>query len=366
MQEITNAQILVGSRPGNDFPKDLSLFRTVRTTLNFDKIPNDCVVLKTLFISVDPVMRVWLSGAKTYLPSLEINTPMYAFGVAKIIKSTSEDYKVGDLVVTNTKMQQYFLVNLNEGTTILNKIDNTEGISPHHYLNTLGNNGLTAFYGLFGICQIKPGQTVVISTAAGATGLIACQLAKLHGCRVVALTGGDDKKKFLLETVKVDYCINYRTLVQDGPEKNPDKTFIELIKELKKACPKGVHAYFDNVGEYMLDAVLAVLRDFGKVALCGALASYKDYKSRAGIKNYNVIISKRLFVKGFVFVEALEMVDEFKAKMTGYLKENKIIIKEEILEGLEQAPLGLQRLFLGDNIGKILIKVDVDGPRPKL
>ena len=363
---MQNTQIILTSRPGSNFPKDLTLFKTTRTQINIDSLPADSIALKTLFISVDPVMRVWLSGARTYLPPLELNTPMYAFGVATVIKSNSNDYKVGDLVFTNTKMQQYFIVNLDEGSTVLNKLDNLEGISPHHYLNTLGNNGLTAYFGLFGICKIKAGQTVVISTAAGATGIIACQLAKLHGCTVVALTGNDEKKKFLLETLKVDHCINYRTLVEEGPEKNPEKTLVELVKAFKKACPKGVHAYFDNVGEYMLDAVLAVMRDFGRVALCGALASYKDYKARAGIKNYNVIISKRLFVKGFVFYEALEVIDEFKSKMNTYLKENKIIVKEEILEGLEQAPVGLQRLFLGDNIGKILIKADVEGPKPKL
>ena len=186
-------------RPGSDFPHDLSLFQSKRETLpsteELDKNENNLLV-KVLFLSIDPVMRVWMSGAKTYLPPLNLNETMFAFGIGEVVHSRNKRFKKGDIVSGALKMQEFCLLDIEKD--FITKIPFLiPDIPLHYYLNVLGINGFTAYQGLISIGQPKPGETVVVSTAAGATGIFVCQFAKSLGCRVVGLTGSETKCEFL-------------------------------------------------------------------------------------------------------------------------------------------------------------------------
>ena len=334
-------------RPGPSFPNDLSLFEKRQESLpSIEELKKNenYILIKVLYISVDPVMRVWMSGAKTYLPALDLNETMFAFGIGEVIHSMTKRFKKGEIVSGCLKMQEYCLIDL-EKDLFLTKIPFLLPDVPlHYYLNVLGINGFTAYQGLITIGKPKAGETVVVSTAAGATGIFVCQFAKSLGCRVVGLTGSEEKCEFLKKELGVDVAINYKT------EKCIRAAF-------KKYCPKGIDVYFDNVGEDILDAVLASMNNNGRIALSGAMKTYNDYKGRGGLKNYHTIISRRIIMRGFTFNECFENLGEVVGFILEQIKENKLIVKEEILVGLEKAPLGLQKLFLNQNIGKVLVKV---------
>lgn len=339
-------QLSLIKRPNADFPKDLSLFQ-----ISFQEIPEinknneSSVLVKVIYISIDPVMRVWMSGAKTYLPSLALNEPMYAFGVGEIINSRSKNFKKGDIVSGVLRIQEYCVIDVSTDKYLQKIPFLLPGIPLTYYLNIIGINGFTAYQGLVNVCKPKKGETVVVSTAAGATGVFVCQFAKKLGCRVVGLTGSEEKKRFLLEELGIDAVINYNL------SKN-------IKSSLKENCPKGIDIYFDNVGEDVLDAVLALMNDYGRISLSGAMKTYNSYRDRAGLKNYHVIISKRILMRGFTFNECFEDLGEVMSFILEMIQEKKLVVKEEILDGIENAPLGLQKLFTSKNIGKVLVKVD--------
>lgn len=342
--------ILLTKRPGPEFPQDISLFELKhQKILNSDELEklSNPLLIKVYYFSIDPVMRVWMSGAKTYLPSLPLNEPIFAFGIGEVQFSKSENFKKGDIVIGALKMQEYCLIDLSEyDDKMIAKIPILlPGIPLRYYLNIIGINGFAAYQGLIKVGQPKPGETVVVSTAAGATGIFVCQFAKNLGCKVVGLTSSDEKCQFLIKELGIDSVINYKT------EHN-------IKQALKKNCPKGIDIYFDNVGEDMLDAVLANMNIYGRIALSGATKIYNNFNQRIGLKNYSVIIHKRLIMRGFTYNECFENLGEVFGFILRLINEKKLVIKEEILDGLEKAPLGLQKLFLNQNVGKILIKVD--------
>ena len=342
--------IVLSKRPGPEFPQDVS-FLSLREqkTSSIEELENNknLILIKVHYISIDPVMRVWMSGAKTYIPSLSLNEIMYAFGLGEVVYTKNKKFKKGDIVIGVLKMQEFCLVDLSKDKSITKIPFLIPGVPLHYYLNVLGINGFTAYQGLITVGQPKTGETVVVSTAAGATGIFVCQFAKSLGCRVVGLTGSDEKCQFLTNELKIDGVINY----------NKE----ERIRDaLKKLCPKGIDVYFDNVGEDILDAVLSLMNNYGRIALCGATKTYNNYNQRAGLRNYHVIVSKRIIMKGFTFDECFEKIGETFGFILEQIQNKKLIIKEEILEGLEKAPLGLQKLFLNKNIGKVLIKVNLN------
>ena len=308
--------VILAKRPGPEFPKDLSLFefkqQKLLTPEEFQKNEN-LILVKVFFISIDPVMRVWISGAKTYLPSLALNETMFAFGIGEVINSNNKRFSKGDIVTGVLKMQQFCLIDITKDTFISKIPFLIPGIPLHYYLNVIGINGFTSYYGLIAVGKPKVGETVVVSTAAGATGILVCQFAKSLGCRVVGLTGSDEKCEFLRTELGVDAVINY------NKEKNIKAAF-------KKQCPKGIDIYFDNVGEDILDAVLAVMNDHGRIALSGAMKTYNNYKERSGLKNYNVIISKRIVMRGFTFNECFENMGEVIGFILEQIKDKKFLL----------------------------------------
>lgn len=334
--------VILSRRPDSLFPHDLSCFELRKDKIpEINEIDEKVLVVKVLYLSIDPVMRVWMSGAKTYLPPIPLKEPIWAFGIGEVVYSKNKNFAKGDLVNGVLKSQEYCITRV----SFVQKFLMIPGIPLSYYLNIIGINGFTAYQGIVSIGKPKEGETVVVSTAAGATGIYACQFAKRLGCRVVGLTGSDEKKKFLIEVLGIDVAINYNS------EKN-------IRDSLKSACTKGIDIYFDNIGEDILDAVLSLMNDNGRIALSGAMKTYNNYNERTGIKNFPLIISKRILMRGFTFNECFANLGDVVRFILDMINEKKIVIKQEILEGIDKLPEGLQKLFKSQNIGKVLIKVD--------
>ena len=344
-----NLQGLLVKRPGDHFPEGIEELLEFKEAplLKMEDVPDNHIYMKVLYTSVDPAMRMWMTGAKTYFKALHIGDIMHSFGIGQVIYSKYPAYEAGDLVYVNTGMQKYSLVNVGKAAHIFPIPP--QGFGAHHYLNILGTNGSTAYYGILKIGKPKKGETCVISTAAGATGLIACQIAKISGCRVVGICGSEEKCKFLKETLGIDEAINY---------KSPGN----LVDKLKAACPKGIDIYYDNVGEETLDAVLANMNNKGRVALAGVMSAYVDFPNRKGVSNYGAIVTKRIKLRGFLAFEAVnyfpEMVDYYKEA----LENGQMKSYEDVYYNLLDAPKALKKLFKGENIGKLIF--DLHSPLP--
>eukprot|EP00744_Colponema_vietnamica_P013360 GILI01018722.1.p2 GENE.GILI01018722.1~~GILI01018722.1.p2 ORF type:complete len:357 (-),score=91.12 GILI01018722.1:65-1135(-) len=306
------------------------------------------LLVKVLYVSCDPAMRVWISGQKSYKRPVDIGEVVHAHGVGEVIVSKSPKFKAGDRVSGWLNWQEYAIVDI-KGFT---KVPNT--LPPSAFLGVLGGNGLTAYFGLLDIGKPKAGETVVVSAAAGAVGSIVGQIAKLKGCRVVGIAGSEDKCQWL-KTIGFDEAINYK-----------GKNFTQLCQELKQACPKGIDVYFDNVGEEQLDAALRLANERVRVVCCGAISTYNNPSGNAGIKLYPVLISKRGRMEGFIVLDYAKQWGKAVMELAGWLQEGKLQYKEDIVEGIENAPAALAKLFTGQNSGKVLVKVADSPARSRL
>jgi NADPH-dependent curcumin reductase CurA len=210
-------------------------------------------------------------------------------------------------------------------------------------MGPLGGTGFTAYGGLLHIGQLKDGEQVFVSTAAGAVGSVAAQIAKIHGCYVVGSTGSDDKVRWLLDEARLDAAINYKTA--------------PIRQQLKAATPKGIDVYFDNVGGDHLDAALAGMNSLGRVAVCGMISGYNEAGSRTAVRNLSNIIYGRINLRGFVAPDFMHLYDQFKSDMAGWLKDGRVKYSETIYDGIANAPTALIGLMHGDNIGKTLVKL---------
>eukprot|EP01016_Furgasonia_blochmanni_P036043 TRINITY_DN4059_c0_g1_i7.p1 TRINITY_DN4059_c0_g1~~TRINITY_DN4059_c0_g1_i7.p1 ORF type:complete len:326 (+),score=99.31 TRINITY_DN4059_c0_g1_i7:61-978(+) len=264
------------------------------------------------------------------------------FGIGQVLYAKSKQFTPGDWVVGGTMWQT--LAVADEGTLLKVRMPKDYPY-PQHFLGLYCQNGLSGYFGLKLLAKIKPGETVVVSTAAGATGCVAVQLAKIWGCRVVGIAGTDHKCELVTKYYGADACINYK--------KTPD-----LLKALKETCPDGIDIFFDNVGGDQLDAVLRHLNKFARIVLCGAISAYQDYRQRPGLKFYTNLALKGASMHGLFFFNHMEDIDEGVKCLYKYAMEGKLKYKEDILYGIESVPLGMQRMFKGWNEGKILIKVD--------
>jgi len=296
--------------------------------------------VKVLYFSVDPINRVWVV-AKTYIDKVELNHVMSAFGVGQILKSNDPAYKPGDIVFGMLQWSTYMVTTQKKSQFYkLPKIYPY----PHHFLGVLGLNGWTAYFGLKKIGNVKEGETVVVSTAAGATGELVCGLAKIWKCRVIGIAGSQEKCKYVTDVLKADGCINYITTKS-------------LHTELKELCPKGIDVYFDNVGEAILDTVLGLINDRARIILCGAMSTYNSFEERRGIANYSRLIMRRGKMEGLMtFIYANEFADASK-EILGYMQDGSLQYRETIVEGVENAPKALKTLFDRKNIGRVMIKV---------
>jgi NADPH-dependent curcumin reductase CurA len=296
------------------------------------------VLVRTLYLSCDPTQRGWMAR-DTYLPAVAIGEVMRSFGVGRVVESRHPGYREGELVQGLLGWQDYAL--LDGGSARLSVVP--EGVPIPIAMSALGITGLTAYFGLLDIGRPKAGETVVVSAAAGATGSVAGQIARLKGCRTVGIAGGPEKCRWLVEEARFDAAIDYR---------NED-----VAARLLELCPRGIDIYFDNVGGEILDAALARLAFHGRVVVCGAIADYNRSELPPGPRNYLNLLLQRGRMEGFIILDFLERAGEAVAELARWVEAGEIRVEVDIQEGLENAPRTLRRLFTGANRGKQLLRI---------
>jgi NADPH-dependent curcumin reductase len=300
------------------------------------------MLLRTRYLSLDPYMRGRMSDAPSYAPPVALGAPMTGQTVSVVEASNNPAWRVGELVVGNAGWQDY---GISDGRDLV-RIDPALE-RPSYALGVLGMPGLTAYVGLLDIGQPQPGETVVVAAATGAVGSVVGQIAKLKGCRVVGVAGGADKCEYAVKTLGFDACIDHR----GG----------ELREALAAACPKGVDVYFENVGGEVLYAVAPLLNVAARVPLCGLIAWYNLEKLPAGVDRTPALLSavlrRRIKIQGFIIFDHYKRFPAFFEDMSGWLREGKVRYREEVIEGLEQAPRGLMGLLKGENFGKLVVRV---------
>ena len=296
------------------------------------------ILIKNLYFSVDPYMRGRMIDRKSYVPPFQLNEVMNGGCVGEIIESNNKKFKVGEFVYGMGGWREYYI---SSGKSLM-KID--PSLAPiRYFLSAIGMTGLTAYIGLTEIGKLKEGETVFISAAAGAVGSIACQIAKIKGCKVVGSAGSDEKIKYLLEEVGIDAAFNY-------------KTTPNLRHEIKMLCPNGIDLYFENVGGEILDAVLSNMNSFGRVVLCGMISQYNKEKPDP-IYNMILAVQKRLRIQGFIVSDHQEKMFEFFGEMGKWFSAGKIKQKETVIEGIENSIDAFIGLFRGENVGKMIVKL---------
>jgi NADPH-dependent curcumin reductase CurA len=294
-------------------------------------------LVKVLQLSLDPAMRGWMNDVPSYVPPVGIGEVMRAIGVGQVVASRHEKVAEGDYVTGLFGIQEYATLP-GDALTVVDR----ELAPLATYLNVLGIPGMTAYFGLLDIGQPQPGETVVVSGAAGAVGATVGQIAKLKGCRAVGIAGGPEKCQTLIEDYGFDAAIDY---------KNED-----LLPALREKCPERVNVYFDNVGGEVLDAVLARLARKARIVICGAVSQYNESSMR-GPSNYMALLVRRARMEGFVVFDYADRYAEAAREMAGWMAEGKLKGNEDVVAGIETFPETLQRLFRGENTGKLILEV---------
>lgn len=300
------------------------------------------ILVKVLYLSLDPAMRGWMNEGKSYIRPVAIGEVMRAGGVGVVLDSRSPRFAAGDHVSGGTGVQQYWTGAADDKSAAFYKID--PGLAPlTTYLNTLGMPGMTAYFGLLESGQPKAGETVVVSGAAGAVGQTVGQVAKQLGCRVVGIAGGKEKCDFVVHQLGFDACIDYKT----G----------DVRAGLKEYCPQGVDVYFDNVGGDILDIVLTRINMKARIVICGAISQYNNTTPVKGPSNYLALLVNRARMEGIVVFDYASRYHEGVAALGKWMKEGKIVSKEDVVQGMENFPATLNMLFEGKNFGKLVLQV---------
>jgi NADPH-dependent curcumin reductase CurA len=300
------------------------------------------ILIQQYYVSLDPAMRGWMNDAKSYIEPMELGSVMRAGSVGKVIEvKNNPEFKVGDFVTSKGGVQQY-TVSDGKGYRI---IDPSLAPLPA-YLSILGMTGMTAYFGILEVGKIKKGDVVVVSGAAGAVGSIVGQIAKIKGCKVIGIAGGADKCKYILEELGFDGAIDYRN---------------EDVKiRLKEECPDGLDVYFDNVGGEILDIALGRLRMHARIVICGAISQYNNKTAVKGPSNYLSLLVNRATMQGMVVFDYAKRYAEAAKDMGLWMAQGKLKSREAIYEGIENFPQTYQRLFTGDKLGKLILKVIED------
>jgi NADPH-dependent curcumin reductase CurA len=335
MTPRTNRRFTLAARPVG-MPKT-SDFKLVESPL---APPGEGELLvKSLYVSVDPYMRGRMNDAKSYAAPVEIGGLMVGGVCGEVIESKNPKFAVGDIVQGEFGWQEYATT----GGKGVRKID--PSIAPvSTSLGILGMPGLTAYFGLLDIGQPKAGETVVVSGAAGAVGSIVGQIAKIKGCRAVGIAGTDDKVRWIVDELGFDGAFNYKTT----------KNYVEKLKEL---CPKGIDVYFDNVGGAVTDAVIPLLNPRARMAICGQISQYNAEKPETGPRWLWALITKQARAEGFLVFQFADKFQEGAGQMALWLREGKLKYTEDIVEGFENLPKAFIGMLQGDNTGKRLVKV---------
>lgn len=327
-------QIILASRP-----KGLPGKKTFRTeTLSLPELKDGEVLVRGLYYSVDPYMRGRMNDVKSYSPPYQVNAPITGGVVGEIEETRSEAFKKGDLITGMLPWATEFLA----PAKAIKKID-TSIAPPSYYLGILGMPGLTAYFGLLEIGKPKTGEMVVISGAAGAVGVVAGQIAKLKGCKVVGITGSDDKIKMLKEEFNFDDVINY-------------KTTPNINEAIKKVCPGGVDIYFDNVGGEISDAVISNINFHARIVLCGQISLYNVTERPVGPRLQPMLLTRSALMQGFIVSDFQSNFSDGMQQLSQWVKEGKLKYEETIINGFDQLPQAFLNLFSGANKGKMIVK----------
>jgi NADPH-dependent curcumin reductase len=296
------------------------------------------LLVQVLYISLDPAMRMWINEARSYIPPVGIGEVMRALGVGMVTASLNPAFAPGDHVSGAFGVQEYALT---DGKGV-RKIDSKIAPLPKH-LSVLGMTGMTAYFGLLDTGQPKPGDTVVVSAAAGAVGSLVGQIAKIKNCRVVGTAGGTEKCAYIVRELGFDAAIDYKS---------------EDVKQsLRKYCPKGIDVYFDNVGGTILEAALSQLARGARIVICGAISQYNNIGPAAGPRNYMSLLTNRATMKGMLVMDYVDHFTPAGAEMAGWMASGKLKSREHIVEGLATFPETFLMLFKSENAGKLMLKV---------
>eukprot|EP00186_Timspurckia_oligopyrenoides_P000170 CAMPEP_0182445794 /NCGR_PEP_ID=MMETSP1172-20130603/3793_1 /TAXON_ID=708627 /ORGANISM="Timspurckia oligopyrenoides, Strain CCMP3278" /LENGTH=363 /DNA_ID=CAMNT_0024641619 /DNA_START=111 /DNA_END=1198 /DNA_ORIENTATION=+ len=350
-------EVRLKSRPSGKIIPEVH-FEVVRGTVpERHTLPNDSVLIKVLYISMDPAMRGWVSEKKSYIPPVKIGAVMRASGVGVILASRSKSFSDGDFVSGMLGWRSHAVVNERHLEKISEYLPAQYNVSLA--LGVLGGTGLTGYFGLLSVGQPTSSDTVLVSAAAGATGSVVLQIAKnVIGCKkVVGIAGGTEKCAFVKEEMKADSCIDYR--------KCSDESL--MVAAIQKACPNGIDVYFDSVGGFTLAAVMRRLNPGARIVLCGAISSYNDDTSDPSIPspslpNYLSLLVNRARIQGFIVFDFQDQYAHARTELSQWLQQGLIKSYEhKIVEAVDRAPHALNQLFSGNNIGKTIL--DVSKPR---
>ncbi|MCC3158021.1 NADP-dependent oxidoreductase [Hymenobacter sp. 15J16-1T3B] len=331
---MTNRTILLDHRPKGEPTAEVFRFETA----DAPRPQAGQVLLKTLYVSVDPYMRGRMNAGKSYVAPFEVGQPISGGVVAQVVESQLDKLPAGTIVVGNLAWSEY-------------QVSDGKGLQPvprdaaplSYYLGLLGMTGLTAYFGLLDICQPQPGETVVVSGAAGAVGTVVGQLAKIQGARVVGTAGSAEKIAYLKDELGFDEAINYKTA--------------DVAAALAQACPDGVDCYFDNVGGAVTDAVYGLLNKHARIALCGQISTYNAQEVPVGPRPETKLLQSSALLKGFIVGDYYPRWPEGVRALTAWYQQGKLKFEETVTEGFEQIPQAFLGLFRGENTGKAVVKV---------
>lgn len=331
---MQNKQILLNSRPAGMPTTDN--FRVEETAV--PQPADGEVMLRTLYLSVDPYMRSRMNDRKSYVPPFALNEVIVGGAVGEVLESRTSSFQAGDIVMGMLGWRLYSTAKAKE----LRKID--PKIAPlTTALGVLGMPGLTAYFGLLDICNPQAGETVVVSGAAGAVGMTVCQIAKIKGCRVIGIAGSEEKNAYLSNELGIDATINYKTA--------------NVRAALADACPNGIDVYYDNVGGDISDAVMLLINKGARISICGQISMYNLDRMDVGLRPQPLLLLKSAMMKGFIVIDYAPRFAEGLTQLGKWLAEGKLKYAENIIEGFENAPRAFLGLFAGENLGKQLVKV---------
>ena len=297
------------------------------------------LLIQNHYISLDPAMRGWMNDSKSYIEPVDLGDVMRAGSIGKIVDSKNKHFQVGQTVTGWGGVQQYTVSN---GENLF-VVDDSQ-VPMTKFLGVLGMPGMTAYFGILEVGKIKAGDVVVVSGAAGAVGSVVGQIAKIKGCYVVGVAGGKEKCDYITEQLGFDQAIDYKS--QD------------VFEAVKDACPRGIDVYFDNVGGEMLEAALSRLRKHARVVLCGAISQYNNMENMKGPRNYMSLLVNRATMQGMLVMDYADKYPQAMQEMAGWMQQGKLKSKESIYSGIENFQETFKRLFSGDKLGKLLLKVN--------
>jgi len=340
-----NRRVLLKSRPvGEPKPSDFEI-----ADAPLPKPGDGELLIRTIWLSLDPYMRGRMNDVKSYSAPVELGGVMTGGTVGEVMESHHPGFQPGDFVLSYGGWQTHHVAKAGAAPGPFGPLKLDPRVAPiSTALGVLGMPGMTAFVGLYDIGQPKPGETVVVSAAAGAVGSAVGQLAKIRGCRAVGIAGSQDKCEYVVKELGFDACVSYRSA--------------DLTTALRDACPKGIDVYFDNVGGDVLKAVLRLVNPFARIPLCGLISQYNATELPPG-PNFGPVLVNRVTIRGFIVSDHADRLPAFLAECARWVREGRLKYREDVVAGIDSAPAAFIGLLRGQNLGKMLVKVSEDPTR---